>query len=180
MPDYRRDMYKQLVEQTEKSERLERVNRELRADNRWLRTEVNALNQRLDNLSVSLDSRIEAAISKATKPLEEMIKQKDLELEKAQQEILRLLAAKDKDSENSSKPPSSNGFRKILNSREPSNRKTGGQPGHKGHTLSIPRNLDELEEAGKAKHIIIDETNGSNTYSNGNTTLLTANAHKDA
>jgi hypothetical protein len=162
--DYRRDMYKQLIEQTEKSERLEHANRELRAENRWLRTEVSALNQRLENLSVSLNTRIEASISKATKPLDEKITHKELELEKARQEILRLLAARDKDSGNSSKPPSSNGLRKIPNSREPSDRKTGGQRGHKGHTLNIPRNLDELEAAGKAKHIIIDETNGSNAY----------------
>jgi hypothetical protein len=164
VPDYRRDMYKQLVEQTVKSERLEHANHELRAENRRLRAEINTLTQRLENLNVSLDARVEAALSKVTKPLEEKIRRKELELEKAQQEILRLLAARDKDSENSSKPPSSNGFKKIPNSRELSNRKTGGQPGHKGHTLSIPKNLDELEAAGKAKHIIIDETNGSNAY----------------
>jgi predicted RNase H-like nuclease (RuvC/YqgF family) len=80
VPDYRRDMYKQLVEQTEKSERLAHENRELRAENRWLRTEVNALNQRLESLSESLDARIEAALGKATKPLEEKITQKELEL----------------------------------------------------------------------------------------------------
>jgi len=37
-----------------------------------------------------------------------------------------------KDSGNSSKPPSSDGFKKIHNSREKTGRRTGGQPGHKG------------------------------------------------
>jgi len=47
----------------------------------------------------------------------------------------KLKAIINKDSGNSSKPPSSDGFRKIYNSREKTGRAPGGQAGHKG---SVP------------------------------------------
>ena len=53
-----------------------------------------------------------------------------------------------KDSSNSSKPPSSDGFNKIQNSREKTGRKPGGQPGHKGaeHKLfDNPTKIIELK-----------------------------------
>lgn len=41
-------------------------------------------------------------------------------------------------SSNSSKPPSSNGFKKVVqNNREVGKRSSGGQKGHKGHTLKL-------------------------------------------
>jgi hypothetical protein len=79
-------------------------------------------------------------------------------------EIQRLKAQINKDSSNSSKPPSSNGFKKVPNNREGSERKTGGQPGHKGHALTIPKNLEELVKNGKAQHEIIDETGGAKRF----------------
>ncbi|HEX2867460.1 MAG TPA: DUF6444 domain-containing protein [Ignavibacteriales bacterium] len=42
-----------------------------------------------------------------------------------------------KDSNNSSKPPSTDMFRKTNNSREKSGKKPGGQPGHKPHRLEL-------------------------------------------
>ena len=51
-----------------------------------------------------------------------------------------------KDSHNSSKPPSSDGFKKKTKSlRKKSNRKVGGQKGHKGHTLKMVDNPDVIE-----------------------------------
>ena len=81
-----------------------------------------------------------------------------------EQENLRLKDQINKNSGNSSKPPSTDGFKKIPNSREKSDEKTGGQPGHKGNSLEVPENLDELVKAGKVQKKLIDHTNGASKY----------------
>lgn len=50
------------------------------------------------------------------------------------------------DSSNSSKPPSSDGYRKPkpVSLRVKSGRSPGGQPGHSGHSMSIPHEPDEV------------------------------------
>jgi transposase len=81
-----------------------------------------------------------------------------------QQEIIRLKDQINKSSGNSSKPPSTDGFKKIPNSHEKSDKKTGGQPGHKGNSLAVPENLDELVKAGKVQKKLVDHTNGAAKY----------------
>ncbi len=50
-----------------------------------------------------------------------------------------------KDSHNSSKPPSSDGYKKKpVSLREQTGRKTGGQPGHTGKTLSFSEAPDSI------------------------------------
>jgi len=50
-----------------------------------------------------------------------------------------------KNSSNSHKPPSSDGFRKpVQNNREKSDKKQGAQPGHKGTTLIMTETPDEI------------------------------------
>ena len=47
-----------------------------------------------------------------------------------------------KNSRNSSKPPSTDTIRKIKGQRKPSGKSVGGQKGHKGHTLEMAENPD--------------------------------------
>jgi hypothetical protein len=162
--DYNKGIFRQLTEQTERAERLECENRELRVENTRLRKQVINLEGRIDTLTATLDLRIEAAVAKAITPLHAEIDKKEGQIQKANDEIDRLKTVIDKDSNNSSKPPGSNGLKKIANSREASNNSRGGQRGHRGHTLTIPRNLDDLVREGKAKHIIKDETRGASRY----------------
>jgi hypothetical protein len=105
----------------------------------------------------TMQGRIAAAVAEHTAPLLE-------ELDKAYLEIGRLKAIIGKDSGNSSKPPSKDGFKQIQNSREPSDRPKGGQKGHPGHRLGLPDDMEELEEKGFIKKRVIDHTDGSSEY----------------
>ena len=69
-----------------------------------------------------------------------------------QGEALQALQARlAKDSRNSSKPPSSDGYRKVKRTeslRKSGEKPNGGQPGHEGHTLSASDAPDRLEMHG--------------------------------
>jgi len=64
------------------------------------------------------------------------------------QEITELKAKLNKNSKNSNKPPSSDGPKKGIpkNSRAQSDKKTGGQPGHKGKTKALTSSPDTIVE----------------------------------
>ncbi len=71
------------------------------------------------------------------------------EISKLEARIKELEAQLAKNSRNSSKPPSSDGFKrepkpKPKSQREKSHRKSGGQPGHKGNKLKVVENADEV------------------------------------
>jgi len=87
--------------------------------------------------------------------MNDLLVSKDEEIKKLILEIQRLKNNNDKDSTNSGKPSSKNGFKKIKNSREKTNRKQGGQKGHKGSTASVSK-IKQLIDSGNVKHDVID------------------------
>ena len=159
--NYSKSIMKHVEELTVENERLTADNKRLRAENGELRLRINRLEK-------TMESRIEAAVASAVQrakvPILAELAVKEEKIVKLEAEIGRLRAQIDKTSGNLSKPPSQDGFRKIPNSREKSERKSGGQAGHLGRCMALPENLDELVEKGLARIETVDHTGGSDTY----------------
>src|ERR1700678_3113804 len=69
------------------------------------------------------------------------------EIEQLKNEVRELKAQLGKNSANSSKPPSSDGYKKqIKNNREKSDKQQGAQEGHKGTTLQMVKTPDKIIE----------------------------------
>lgn len=75
--------------------------------------------------------------------LQEMVKQKDQRIEELERQLLKeklrnleLEKRLAQDSHNSSKPPSSDGYKRKAKRREKSQKSSGGQAGHPGHALA--------------------------------------------
>jgi len=77
--------------------------------------------------------------------LELIIEQLQGRLSLLEAENTELKSRLNKNSSNSSKPPSSDGYKKVIkNNREKSDRKQGAQPGHKGTTLQMTDTPDKV------------------------------------
>ncbi len=78
--------------------------------------------------------------------LEETVKQQQKIIEKQEQLIRELREQINKNSHNSSKPPSSDGCQKPSprSLRKKTGKKPGGQKGHSGSHLSVPEKVDEV------------------------------------
>ena len=97
-----------------------------------------------------------ASAAKVTAAFNEVLSKKDEQIKSLSNEIDRLKSQINKNSSNSSKPPSSNGFKKIIqNNREKTGNKMGGKPGHPGHKLELPANIEELINSGKLERRIL-------------------------
>ncbi len=78
--------------------------------------------------------------------LEETVEQQQKIIEKQAELIRELKEQINKDSHNSSKPPSSDGYEKPSpkSLRKKTGKKPGGQKGHQGSHLSVPEKVDEV------------------------------------
>ena len=97
---------------------------------------IEQLNNRIEEQQAMIES-LTGSVSALTKTIEEL-----------QETIKELRRQLNQNSKNSSKPPSSDGFKKPKpNSlRTPSGKKPGGQKGHKGSHMSIPHEPDEIKQ----------------------------------
>jgi len=92
--------------------------------------------------------KIETAYNEGLEAVVELIKEIYEEFSKQISELqginLEQEARLNKNSSNSSKPPSSDGYTKPKNNRRKTGKKTGGQPGHQGYTLNKVENPDKV------------------------------------
>ena len=119
------------------------------------------LQKEIREMNETFEERINAAVTKAVN--QAILPMKE-ELAKTYKEIERQRSIINKDSSNSSKPPSTNGWKTIPNNREKSGLKQGGQKGHPGHRLQLPENVAELEEKGYVERRLVDHTDGLEMY----------------
>jgi len=120
--NYGRGLFKQLQETIEQVEKLTAEIREIKSAHQ---TEIACLKTEIEGL------RKENTALRA--------------------ENQKLKAIINKDSSNSSKPPSSDGFKKIYNSREKTGRKPGGQTGHPGKVPVLMENPATIIECKSGK-----------------------------
>lgn len=126
---YMNDFYTQYEELTVKFEKQEKT---LKETNKLIKT----LNKTIESLNETIEQ------------LKKVIEEKD-------KEILRLKSKNDKDSSNSSKPSSTNGYKKVVtNRREKSDKKKGAQFSHKPHSLN--NKLEQFINSGDIEEEIIE------------------------
>ena len=152
---------KQLLEKQNKDLRIRLENMAPKHEMRQKDETIKKLQSAIRTLEDSMEDRIRVAVAKAVAEAVAPLRE---ELAKAHAEIARLKSIINKDSSNSSKPPSTNGYKVIPNNRERSGRAQGGQPGHPGHRLSLPENMDELVAKGQVERRVKDNTNGAREY----------------
>lgn len=135
-----RDMYKQIEELFSKvdslNNRIEIINEEHKKEIKKLKKEYKKEEQVLKQKIEEQNDQIEKLTKENTK---------------LKTEITRLKNQNKKDSSNSGKPSGTNGFKNVItNRREKSNKKQGGQKGHKGNSLG----KEELEKILSKENII--------------------------
>ena len=118
------------------------------------------INEKLDKANNTIFS-MTLTISGLTNDNKKLIK----ELEKSQNQVQELLLEierlknnNNKNSSNSSKPSSTNGYKKVTNNRVKSDCKKGAQKGHKGTTLTN-QEIKKMINDGEIDEVVIIEEN---------------------
>jgi len=135
-----------------------RERRESREKKAAYEKEIYFLNAYYEQGIIEMKKELSGEIEK----LKEIVLRQATEIERLKEENATLREILNKNSGNSSKPPSSDRFRKIQNSRASTGKKVGGQAGHKGHKPSFFENPAKIIEI-KAKKC---KCGGSYQYTN--------------
>ena len=97
------------------------------------------VNKKLDKANTTIFN-MSLTINELSENNKNLLKELEKSNKKVQELLLeneRLKNNNNKDSSNSGKPSSTNGYKKVItNNREKSDKKKGGQVGHKGKTLT--------------------------------------------
>jgi len=171
--NYDRNIFAQLEETIELNEKLQKEIKELKAAHRSEIYKLTAKAGRNEKENIEASYRKAAKEKKAVyekeiylinayyergmmelkkeltaeiRVLKEIVWRQATEIEQLKEENAGLREILNKDSGNSSKPPSSDGFKKIHNSRVSTGKKAGGQAGHKGHKPEFFENPTEIIE----------------------------------
>ena len=116
--------------------------------------QVQELMLKCDNLSHEMKES-KKGYEQRIKVLEDKVEHLEKENQKLKDENDRLKKQINNDSNNSSKPPSSDIKKNIPNNREKTSKKAGGQKGHKGYHLS-KKMVEEKIEKGEFERKIIN------------------------
>jgi transposase len=132
-----------------------------------LRIEIKRLRElcsMLQKYIVKSDGERELLINEKTEFLK-TIKQLEDKISHQTDLILALQSRLSKNSSNSSKPPSTDGLKKVIhNNRTASGKKPGGQNGHKGNGLTINEKLKKKLDSGEVKVEVVEHGNLSTQY----------------
>lgn len=140
-PDYGKDLFKQVQDLLSKCDNL---SLEMKKDRKEHKKEKEVLNNKI----TELENRVDELETENTK---------------LRNDNERLKKQINNDSNNSSNPPSSDIKRNIPNNKEKTNKKAGGQKGHKAHFLS-KKEIEEKIEKKEIKHKIINKGKVSKDY----------------
>ena len=110
--------------------------------------EIDRLKQLVDSLTLTINNQ-SSTINELT-----------AEIAALKETIKELISQKNKDSHNSSKPPSSDGYKKPSpkSQREKTGKPKGGQKGHAGNHMSIPHEPDDVIDHHPVKEIVCHDT----------------------
>ncbi len=101
------------------------------------------------------DKKIISSLQVTVNTLNNTVEELNKLVKDLKDEILKLKAKNDKDSSNSSKPSSTNGYKKVItNRREKSNTKQDSQKGHNAHTINSK--LNQFINSGNIEEEIIE------------------------
>ena len=140
-PDYGKDLFKQVQDMINKCDKL---SLEMKKDRKEHKKEKEILNDKINKL-------------------ENRVVELEVENTKLKSDNERLKKQINNDSNNSSKPPSSDIKKNIPNNKEKTNKKAGAQKGHKAHYLS-KKEIEKKIENKEIKHKIINKGKVSKDY----------------
>ena len=129
---------------------LRDTNRELEEKIRQLEEEKNKLSKRIENLEKENEifRKETDRYKKENEIFRKELQAKGADIEELLKQNKDLKFRVNMNSSNSSKPPASDGLRKVIHKslRKSSGKKSGGQPGHAGHSMTVPHRPDETIE----------------------------------